>query len=71
VGAGVVAAEAIGRNLMGRQDSSAATGNNFSDRGEPAFNPNGDMGGQDFGVTDAGGGWDSSSLDVGSSDWDA
>jgi len=68
VGAGVVAAEAIGRSLMGRQ----ATGNNFSDQVEAAFNRNGDMGGQDFGMTDAGGGWDSSSsLDMGSGgDWD-
>ncbi len=70
VGAGVVAAEAIGRNLMGRQTSSAAFDNNVSDRIEPVLDRNADMGGQDFGLTDINGGWDSSSLDVGSGDWD-
>jgi hypothetical protein len=71
VGAGVMAAEAIGRNLMGRQASGGASDNNFSDPVEPTLNRNVDMGGQDFGVTDAGG-WDSSSSpDMGSGDWDS
>lgn len=61
VGAGVMAAEAIGRNLMGGHTPPAGTVNNLA-------NP--DMGGADFGINDASS-WDSGSGDMGgSSDWD-
>jgi hypothetical protein len=56
VGAGVMAAEAIGRNLMGRGDqqphASPAVGNDFA-----PFGTDPDMGGNNFGVAD-GGSWD-------------
>lgn len=71
VGAGVVAAEAIGRHLF----SDGATHSNAVDVAnaqayEPVHDANADMGGQDFGIPDAGswddggavsdgGGWDS------------
>jgi len=65
VGAGVIAAEAIGRNLMGSE--------HISDAPTPAthYAPpdvNADMGGQDFGIQDSGS-WDSGGSDVGGS-WD-
>lgn len=70
VGAGVVAAEAIGRELMGGHHDNGAprydtTGNNFQ-----PIDQNSDMGGNNFGVTDAGS-WDSGggSSDGGGS-WD-
>ena len=72
VGAGVVAAEAIGRSLMGKDDGAAHaqdTGNNFNQQSAA----NADMGGQDFGISDSS--WDdgSASADAGggSSDWDS
>lgn len=76
VGAGVMAAEAIGRNLMGNHSPSASPQDNFSGNGNspdyPAGNPNPDMGGQNFGISDAGS-WDdggSADLGVGGGDWD-
>jgi hypothetical protein len=71
VGAGVMAAEAIGRNLMGNHDSgSRAVENTNATNHEPSANSNVDMGGQNFGVSDTG--WDDAgSSDVGGgSDWD-
>lgn len=76
VGAGVMAAEAIGKSLMGNRENPAhapAVSNNFS---EPAV-ANNDLGGQNFGVADTGS-WDdnssangiASSDDVGG-DWDS
>ena len=70
VGAGVMAAEAIGRNLMGNHNASAApsdsaTRNDYQP--VPASNP--DMGGADFGVNDAGSWDDGGSADAGG-DWD-
>lgn len=71
VGAGVMAAEAIGRNLMGNHESGAravdTSGNNY----EPIGNSNADMGGSNFGVSDTG--WDdagSSDSGGGGGDWD-
>jgi hypothetical protein len=64
VGAGVMAAEAIGRNLMGNGDHSShspAAGNNDY----APFAGNNDMGGQDFGVADAGS-WDDGGSDLAS-----
>lgn len=66
VGAGVTAAEAIGRNLMGdHHNASPQSGNNF----EP-ISTNTDMGGTNFGISDTS--WDDGGgTDVGGgSDWD-
>jgi hypothetical protein len=69
VGAGVMAAEAIGRNLMGNHDSGARASDNTGSNYEP-INSNPDMGGQNFGVSDTS--WDDAgSSDVGGGgDWD-
>jgi hypothetical protein len=68
VGAGVMAAQAIGRNLMGDHD----TGSRAADTGANNFEPissNNDMGGQNFGVSDTS--WDDAgSSDAGGGDWD-
>ena len=65
VGAGVMAAEAIGRNLMGNHNPSAAPLGNFGNNdGQPA-DRNADMGGQDFGLNDTGSWDDGASVDVG------
>lgn len=70
VGAGVMAAEAIGRNLMGGHASSSSQADVFS--GSNSFEPiapatNVDMGGNNFGINDTS--WDDGSS-VGSNDWD-
>ena len=76
VGAGVMAAQAIGNNLMGnkennpQQDKLAGEGNQVD---QPVAGNN-DLGGQNFGVNDAGS-WDdadtsASSGDGGGGDWD-
>jgi hypothetical protein len=73
VGAGVMAAEAIGRNLMGGGNHTQPTANSDS-FGNNAYQPiqsNTDMGGQDFGVNDTSSWDDAGSADVASSgDWD-
>jgi len=70
VGAGVMAAEAIGRNLMGGHDSAPRA----DSLGNQEFqNPqvNADMGGQNFGVNDTSSWDDGGSADAGGgSDWD-
>jgi hypothetical protein len=74
VGAGVMAAEAIGRNLMGNHGSTPAPADNSGasswDSGAANAGTNADMGGTDFGVTDTS--WDDAgSADAGGgSDWD-
>jgi hypothetical protein len=71
VGAGVMAAEAIGRNLMGNHETGArAADNSSANNYEPIGNGNTDMGGQNFGVSDTS--WDDAgSSDVGGGgDWD-
>lgn len=75
VGAGVMAAEAIGRRLMDHDDSSAhghgaspSVGTSGVDY-IPMSGANADMGGSNFGVTD-GGSWDDSGDAGGGSDWD-
>lgn len=75
VGAGVMAAQAIGKSLMGNNEHPAAhqpdsaAGNAY----EPIAGNN-DLGGQNFGVNDAGGGWDDggsvASSGDGGGDWD-
>jgi hypothetical protein len=69
VGAGVMAAEAIGRNLMGNHDTGARNVDNTGNNYEP-INSNPDMGGQNFGVSDTS--WDDagSSDSGGGGDWD-
>lgn len=68
VGAGVMAAQAIGRNLMGDHD----TGSHAADTNANNFEPtstNNDMGGQNFGVSDTS--WDDAGAsDAGGGDWD-
>jgi hypothetical protein len=70
VGAGVMAAEAIGRNLMGNHDSN--TGSRAVDNSGSNYEPigNADMGGNNFGVSDTS--WDDagSSDSGGGGDWD-
>jgi hypothetical protein len=71
VGAGVMAAEAIGRNLMGNHETGAHPADNSASnlgRDEPMTNT--DMGGNNFGVNDTG--WDDAgSADMGGGgDWD-
>lgn len=69
VGAGVVAAEAIGRSLMGNHEGTSRAVDNGSNSFEPV-NSNPDMGGQNFGVSDTS--WDDAGAsDVGGGgDWD-
>ena len=70
VGAGVMAAEAIGRNLMGNHNLPAGQSNNLGNDFQPN-NGNPDMGGADFGIADNGSWDDAGSADVGGgSDWD-
>lgn len=66
VGAGVVAAEAIGRNLMGGHDQGSSHIDNNSY--EP-YNGNADMGGQNFGINDSSS-WDDGGGGGGGGDWD-
>jgi hypothetical protein len=70
VGAGVMAAEAIGRNLMGNHDTGARQVDNNAGNSYEPVNSNPDMGGQNFGISDTG--WDDagSSDSGGGGDWD-
>jgi len=72
VGAGVMAAEAIGRNLMGNHNNaSAGQFDNASHNDyQPIADTNRDMGGNDFGINDAGSWDDGGGGDVGGGDWD-
>jgi hypothetical protein len=70
VGAGVMAAEAIGRSLTGNHN--AASAGQLDNAGNRDFQPNAnpDMGGANFGVNDSSS-WDSGSADMGGGgDWD-
>ncbi len=74
VGAGVMAAEAIGRNLMGghdRVDSPVAFVSPASEVDHSSVDINRDMGGTDFGINDASA-WDDPGVSGdSSSDWDS
>jgi hypothetical protein len=75
VGAGVMAAQAIGKNLMGNDERSSNNGaghlnDNAGNRLEP-LPGNADMGGQNFGMNDSAGWDDAGSADVGGGDWDS
>ena len=78
VGAGVMAAQAIGKNLMGNNENQTHSSNNGASSGSNNFEPmagNSDLGGQNFGINDAGS-WDdggnaSADSGDGGGDWDA
>lgn len=70
VGAGVMAAEAIGRNLMGNHNPSEAPAERLSNNDYQAIPSNTDMGGQDFGVNDTSSWDDGGSSDASGGDWD-
>ena len=71
VGAGVMAAEAIGRNLMGNHNSMAGRSNNSNINDFQPINSNSDMGGANFGVDNSSSWDDAASPDVGSGGgWD-
>jgi hypothetical protein len=72
VGAGVMAAEAIGRNLFGDHTPSGGATNTLANNDFQALNSNTDMGGADFGINDASSWDDGASADVGGGlgDWD-
>ena len=75
VGAGVMAAQAIGKNLMGNNDHSANNNaGNLNDSSGNRFEPlpgNADLGGQNFGMNDSTSWDDAGSGDVGGGDWDS
>ncbi|MEY4738367.1 MAG: hypothetical protein RL302_2686 [Pseudomonadota bacterium] len=70
VGAGVMAAEAIGRNLMGGHNNASAQSDRLDNNNFEPIATNTDMGGSNFGINDTswddGGGADAG----GGSDWD-
>jgi hypothetical protein len=72
VGAGVMAAEAIGRNLMGNHDQNPRQSDNLANNDFQPMASNPEMGGQNFGVNDASSWDDAGSVDVGDGggDWD-
>lgn len=71
VGAGVMAAEAIGRNLMGNHSQTGLLPENRSNNDYQPSTTNTDMGGQNFGVNDPGSWDDAGAADAGGgSDWD-
>lgn len=78
VGAGVMAAQAIGKNLMGNGDrNDHSANNNAGNLNESAgnrFEPlpgNADLGGQNFGMNDSTSWDDAGSGDMGGGDWDS
>jgi uncharacterized protein len=72
VGAGVMAAQAIGRNLMGHANEPTIQRHDLSNLSQAPAIRNADMGGQDFGVNDANSWGDDGAMDFGGgSDWDS
>lgn len=76
IGAGMMAAQAIGRSMTGGNDAHRAQSSDQfgSGAGGDASIPAGDLGGNNFGIQDTG--WDDSgssmsSADVGGGDWDS
>ena len=68
VGAGVMAAEAIGRNLMGGHNGAAPSSDSLGSNQREPLVGNPDMGGDNFGISDTS--WDDGGGDVGGGDWD-
>ena len=72
VGAGVMAAEAIGRNLMGNHNPGAPAFDNRVNNDLQPLAGNPDMGGQNFGINDSSSWDDGGATDLaGGGDWDA
>ena len=73
VGAGVMAAQAIGKSLMGNDDEHPARhGDSLAGNGYEPLAANNDLGGRNFGVTDSGS-WDDGggiASSDGGGDWD-
>jgi tetratricopeptide (TPR) repeat protein len=69
VGAGVMAAEAIGRDLLGNRNQPVMPVGDFGNNDYQNMAGNADMGGQDFGLNDAGSWDDGGSADIGGG-WD-
>ena len=74
VGAGVMAAQAIGKNLMGNNEDTARLPATAENGREPLAG-NSDLGGQNFGASGAGS-WNDAGIDVaggmdGGGDWDS
>jgi hypothetical protein len=74
VGAGVMAAQAIGKSLMGNETPAGHQPNNAANGGQENLAGNNDMGGQNFGLNDSSS-WDDNSSSMASSDgggdWDS
>ena len=71
VGAGVMAAEAIGRNLMGNHNTPSNALDNGGGNNYQPIESNTNMGGQDFGINDTSSWDDGGGSDVGGGgDWD-
>ncbi len=73
VGAGVMAAQAIGRNLMGHDNQPSGNFDNAGHNVDPGFDRNADMGGANFGLNDSSSWDDGGSVDAGGGgggDWD-
>ena len=69
VGAGVMAAEAIGRNLMGGHNNAAPQLDSLDNNRLEPLAQNTDMGGENFGISDTS--WDDAAgSDAGGGDWD-
>ena len=68
VGAGVMAAEAIGRNLMGGHNAAASSSDSFGSNHLEPLSGNPDMGGENFGISDTS--WNDGGGDAGGGDWD-
>ena len=77
VGAGVMAAQAIGKSLTGDSANNANNANSGAGQDSDAGNQfnalpgNADLGGQNFGMNDASSWDDAGSADVGGGDWDS
>lgn len=70
VGAGVMAAEAIGRNLMGNHNQPTRPADTSGNNDFQPLDRNTDMGGQNFGISDSSSWDDGGSIDAGGGGWD-
>ena len=69
VGAGVMAAQAIGKSLLGNHDGASRQPDNLNANSYESLAGNSDLGGENFGVNDAGSWDDGGTVDSGG-DWD-
>jgi Flp pilus assembly protein protease CpaA len=71
VGAGVMAAQAIGKSLLGNHDNASRLSDGSANNGFEPLPGNGDLGGDNFGVNDASSWDDGNAVDIGGGgDWD-